>query len=173
MATMLAHAASPRDGGDLLDASIRALLLFDSEAQVIAIRELLSASRRETYYIEWGEPFDAGPDLLRDGVHDVCLLSCQSAEDELRVLRETESVARRAPIVVLTAASDQATEAAAMAAGATDSLDWDIIDTDRLDRTLRSAVERNRLVRHLGDALIQVAALRRSLARTAPDVGAG
>ncbi len=142
------------------DAPIRILLIEDNPADARLISEILTAGRDSGFELETRDRLSAGLERLRGGGVDVVLLDLSlpdsSGFDTFRRVREQ---ADNAPILLLTGFDDQAFAVAAVHEGAQDYLNKDQVSEYVLTRAIRYAIERNKLVRDLQDALAKVKTL--------------
>lgn len=124
--------------------SIRVLLVDDDPDMHLLVRSYL-ARFGARYALHGEQAFTAGRHALVDGPHDICLLDYdlgQGTGPEL--LAQARAAGARIPVVMLTGRDDAEADAEAMAAGVVDYLIKSKLDADRLDRTLRYAMERKR-----------------------------
>ncbi|MGP1664868.1 MAG: PAS domain S-box protein, partial [Rhodanobacter sp.] len=129
---------------------LRVLVVDDDEDDFILIRDLLSESHDSQYNFDWCATPEEGLRQLRQGGHDVYLVDYLLGPSNGLELIETvsrEGLSRA--FIVLTGRGNHAVDVAAMAAGASDYLVKGAIDAERLDRSIRYAVDRT----HFMDAL--------------------
>lgn len=126
---------------------IRLLVIEDNPGDARLVREALSEVRRPTFDVESADRLRRGIDRLQAGDVDVVLLDLglpdASGLDGLRALRESVPMV---PVVVLTISDDETLVWGAVAAGAQDYVVKGHLDPDVLARTLRYAIERQRLL---------------------------
>ncbi len=144
----------------MADGPIQVLLIEDNPADARLISEILTAGRDSGFELETRDRLSAGLDRLRDGGVDVVLLDLSLPDSSgfdtfRRVHEQTDSV----PILLLTGLDDQAFAVAAVHEGAQDFLNKDQVNEYVLTRAIRYAIERNKLVRDLQDALSKVKTL--------------
>ena len=131
----------------MADAPVRILLIDDDEDSFIITRARLSEIPDETFELFWIPAYEAALEAIRRQEHDVYLLDYQlGARDGLELLREAIAGGCTAPIIMLTGQADHEVDLRAMKAGAADYLVKDELNTNRLERTIRYAVERQRLL---------------------------
>ena len=131
----------------MADAPVRILLIDDDEDSFIITRARLSEIPDETFELFWIPAYEAALEAIRRQEHDVYLLDYPlGARDGLELLREAIAGGCTAPIIMLTGQADHEVDLRAMKAGAADYLVKDELNTNRLERTIRYAVERQRLL---------------------------
>jgi signal transduction histidine kinase len=133
----------------MADAAIRVLLIEDDPDDHVLTRGLLVQVYGQRFELDWQSTYAGGLEALARGEHDVCLVDYHLGEHSGLDLIQATAGGRRAPIVMLTGSESAATDTAAMRAGADDFLVKGTIDAALLDRSIRYAVERNRLEQRL------------------------
>src|SRR5262245_7631967 len=129
---------------------LRVLLIDDDEDSLIITRGLLSQVEGTVFNLEWASSYEAGLEALRKNGHDACLLDYNlGARNGLEVLQQAVADGCRVPIIMLTGQDDHEVDMQAMKAGAADYLIKDALDTTRLERSIRYAVERQQLLEAL------------------------
>lgn len=127
------------------EAKITVLLVDDDEDDYIITRDLISRIRHGEYQLSWLGDYDAALAAVRRREHDVCLLDYRlGSRTGLELLRETQGLETRLPIILLTGQGDHAIDLEAMNAGAADYLVKDQLTADVLERSIRYAIERKR-----------------------------
>ena len=117
------------------------------EDSFLITRGLLSQVQTCAFHLEWVNTYQLGLEALRRGGFDACLLDYQlGAHDGVELLREAIADGCRVPIVMFTGRSDMDIDLLAMQVGAADFLVKSALDTSRLERSIRYAVERQRLL---------------------------
>lgn len=127
---------------------IRLLLIDDDEDSLPITQGLLSQVKgRLSYELEWVDTYEAGLARLRRGGYDACLLDYRlGAQDGLELLRQARAEGCRGPVIMLTGQADHAIDVQATRAGAADYLVKESLDASHLERSIRYAVERQRLL---------------------------
>ncbi len=142
------------------DRPLRVLLIEDNPADARMIREMLIDVRGVPFDVESVDSLSTGLVRLADGARDVALLDLSLPDsrgfDTFLKLREK---AGAVPIVLLTGLDDEALAVRAVHEGAQDYLIKGQVDGHLLSRALRYAIERNKLIRELQDALANVKTL--------------
>ena len=100
--------------------------------------------------LRWVDRYDTGRTILFQRQFDVCLLDCGGINDcGLALLRDAVAGGCCEPIIVITGAADSRLDMEAMKAGAADYLVKGEFDANRLERAIRHASERARLLKAL------------------------
>lgn len=146
----LTEAASRRVTGERRMNGLRILLIDNHEDTFLFTRDLLAQTKVVTHELQWVKTYEEGLESLRRREHDAYLVDFQlGARCGLDLLRQAVLEGCRAPIILLTGQGDRAIDLQAMKAGAADFLEKGALDAVRLDRCLRYAVERHRLLQSL------------------------
>ncbi len=129
---------------------IRLLLVEDNPGDARLMRELLADAAPPRFDVVHVDCLRAALAALRDGqgVFDAVLLdlSLPDGEGLNTVMKVQEAVTPSPPIVVLTGRDDQEIALRAVQLGAQDYLLKDRVDGALLDRSVRYAIERDRLI---------------------------
>jgi CheY-like chemotaxis protein len=143
---------------------VNILIIDDSEADFELTRSALERQALLTYAFQWERDFDAALRRVIADPFDVILLDYRlGPHDGLGILKAARAAGVRTPFVVLTGFSSTEIDLAAMRAGAVDFIPKDRLDPLLLERSIRYAVERQRLleqVEHLRLQREQAAELR-------------
>lgn len=118
---------------------LRRILVIDDElTQLQLIREMVLHFRRERFVVDFCHTFEQGLQHLLTGRHAVCLLDYQlEAQNGIDLIREARAAHCRVPIILLTGASSDDIENAAISAGAIDYLVKSEINPQLLERVVR------------------------------------
>ena len=139
---------------------LRVLLIEDNPADARMISEMLKGLPEGVFELESVDRLSTGLERLGDGERDVVLLDLSLPDsqgfDTFLKLREK---AGAVPIVLLTGLDDEALAIRAVHEGAQDYLNKGQVDAHLLSRAIRYAIERNKLIRELQDALVNVKTL--------------
>jgi signal transduction histidine kinase/FixJ family two-component response regulator len=123
-------------------APVKVLLVDDDEDDYIITRNLISKIKDRRYELEWLDNFDDALATVLRREHDICLLDYRlGARTGLELLRETKSFNGRLPMILLTGQGDHEIDLEAMKAGAADYLIKGQLDSDKLERAVRYAIE--------------------------------
>jgi two-component system cell cycle sensor histidine kinase/response regulator CckA len=123
------------------DTRVRVLLVDDDEDDYLITRGLVSQIRDNDYQLEWLDNYDAALAAILRREHGLCLLDYRlDGRTGLELLRETQSLPGRPPIILLTGQGDHAIDLEAMKAGAADYLVKGQLTADMLERAIRYAI---------------------------------
>ena len=125
----------------------RVLLVEDDPDDYIIVRDLLSEIEGSRFELDWVTSYDAGLDAIDREQHDVYLLDYRLGERTgLDLMKQSIENGCKAPMILLTGQGDRAIDLEAMNAGADDYLVKGRIYPDMLERSIRYAIERHRLL---------------------------
>jgi diguanylate cyclase (GGDEF)-like protein/PAS domain S-box-containing protein len=129
------------------------VLLIDDDAFAFRVVKALLEEAKSTIVLEWADSYEKGLDLLVDGGADVCLLDYQLGEKSgLELLGAAAARGVRTPVVMLTASTDRHTDVEAMRLGAVDYLVKGEFTGAVLERIVRYAAERARVLEKLRES---------------------
>ena len=132
------------------DCAVRVLLVEDDEDDYVLTRDLLAEGFGSRFAVVWASSRTAGLDQLTQGHFDVALLDYNlGSETGIDLLREARARGCRTPVIMLTGQNDRATDIDAMHAGAADYLVKGRVTGDMLERAIRYARERHRLLEEI------------------------
>jgi two-component system cell cycle response regulator len=132
------------------DPVVRVLLVEDDEDDYVLTRDLLAEGFGGHVTVEWASTRSAGLKLLTEALFDVALLDFNlGRETGLDLLREARARGCRTPVIMLTGQDDRTTDLNAMHAGAADYLVKGRVTSDMLERAIRYARERHRLLEEI------------------------
>lgn len=132
---------------------IRVLLIEDDEDDFVLTRELLDASSRTRFDLSWAATYDEAVSAVARRQHDVYLVDYRlGRRDGLDLLRHVRALGITAPMILLTGATADDIDLAAMEAGAADYLVKGSIDTQLLERSIRYALQQNRTLQALRES---------------------
>jgi PAS domain S-box-containing protein len=124
------------------------LLVEDDEDDYILTRELLSETRGSRYHLEWATSFEDGLKALAAGTFDAVLVDYNlGPENGLDLMRAGVELGFPGPYILLTGQGSYDVDLAAMQAGAADYIVKGEIDPGLLERAIRYAIERQRLLK--------------------------
>ncbi|MFQ5809040.1 MAG: histidine kinase dimerization/phospho-acceptor domain-containing protein, partial [Armatimonadota bacterium] len=126
---------------------IKVLLVDDDEDDYIMTRDLLDeAGGGGAFALDWVTTYEEGLQAIGRREHDVYLLDYRlGARDGLELLREAIESGCKAPMILVTGQGDREVDLEAMKAGAADYLVKSDVDAPLLERSIRYAIERNRM----------------------------
>jgi DNA-binding response OmpR family regulator len=137
---------------------MRVLLIEDNKDDVLLIREMLAEVRggslfTGTFELECADRLSTGLERLAEGGLDVVLLDLSLPDSRgLDTFVRVHTQAPGVPIVVLTGLEDETQATQTMRAGAQDYLVKGQVDSNLLGRSIRYAIERQRLLTELEGA---------------------
>ena len=132
------------------DPVVRVLLVEDDEDDYVLTRDLLADGFGGRCSVEWASTRAGGLELLTEAEFDVALLDFNlGRETGLDLLQEARARGCRTPVIMLTGQDDRATDLKAMHAGAADYLVKGRVTSDMLERAIRYARERHRLLEEI------------------------
>lgn len=132
---------------------IRILLVEDNPRDARLLRMILGDAETVTFELQEAARLEEGLALLERGAFDVLLLDLMLPDSQgIETVRRARACAPYIPIVVLTAFSDDAHAVQAVQAGAQDYLIKGSVETDLLVRSIRYAIERQRMLAELEQA---------------------
>ena len=141
--------------------SIKVLIIEDYEGDAKLISRFLSKAENIYFEIEHAELMSAGMDLLGKKNFDV-IISDLGLPDSMGVgtLVKLHSSYPDIPMIVLTGLDDENTALSAVQSGAQDYLVKGQIDTGQLIRSIRYAMERQKLITELEKRLKEIKTLQ-------------
>lgn len=127
---------------------IKVLLIEPDAEDAELVRSVLLDVEDAVYRLDWEADVAQGIAAWSRHAHDVCLLDWSAADPEAGcdLLEAIRSHAVLTPVIVLTRGLARRADMAAMQAGASDYLAKGQLDSLGLERALRYAVERHRLL---------------------------
>lgn len=132
------------------DPVVRVLLVEDDEDDYVLTRDLLAEGFGGHVTVEWASTRSAGLELLTEALFDVALLDFNlGRETGLDLLREARARGCHTPVIMLTGQDDRTSDLNAMHAGAADYLVKGRVTGDMLERAIRYARERHRLLEEI------------------------
>ncbi len=137
------------------DLSLRALLVDDEEDSYVLIRGLLEASAPGHVELEWARSYEAGLAALTAGTFDVALVDFKLGHGQptgLELIRAGSALDTCCAMILLTSQGDREIDLEAMRLGAASFIDKADLVVCNLDRSIRYAVERERLLADLRES---------------------
>jgi diguanylate cyclase (GGDEF)-like protein len=137
--------------------TIHILLIDDDEDDYLILREYLTElDDYAKYSLDWEQTYQAGLIQIQRGIHDIYLVDHYlGAFSGLNLLQEVVQAGSQAPVIMITGQSDPQIDLASLRAGAMDYLVKGQIDGQLLERSIRYALERNRLLIKIRDLAVR------------------
>jgi diguanylate cyclase (GGDEF)-like protein len=137
--------------------TIHILLIDDDEDDFLILRDYLKElDHQERYGLDWVQTYQAGLMQIQKDSHDIYLIDHFLGEQTgLDLLKEAIVAGCQGPLIIITGKSAPEIDQAAMQAGATDYLVKDKLDGALLERSIRYALERNRLLNKIRDLAVR------------------
>jgi DNA-binding response OmpR family regulator len=141
--------------------SITILYIEDNSADVVLVREMLADEPNLTCVLENAPRLAAGLERLARGGIDLTLLDLSLPDSHgLETFLTLKNKASGVPVIVMTGMDDEALAVKAVQAGAQDYLVKRHLNTNLLVRAIRYAIEREKLLASLRQALEQIKTLK-------------
>lgn len=129
---------------------MKILLIEDDPDDYVIIKTFLANISPGGYALEWVNTYEAALREVGKSRFDVYLLDYRlGANSGLDLLREMIAEGCRSPIILLTGYGDHSVDLEAMRIGAADYLSKRQLSSESLERSIRYAVERGRVVEEL------------------------
>jgi len=139
---------------------IRILLVEDDEDDYVLVRQLLSEIGRYQFELIWSKNYAETLEQASKGSYDVCLMDYRlSGHDGLMVLKELKDRHFQSPVIILTGYGDREIDIEAMRLGAADYLEKFGLTTDKLERSIRYAIDRSMTLKALIESEAKLRAL--------------
>lgn len=136
---------------------LKLLLIEDNENDYLLFKRLLLKIEDVSYSLIWARDYAEALEIIKQETFDVYLidynLGNRTGLDLLAVLKEKETA--MVPIIFLTGIGDRKIDMAAMKAGAADYLVKGQFEPYLLERSIRYAIERTRLINELSELAIR------------------
>ena len=137
----------------MAEPAVRVLLVDDDEDEQVIIGDLLRSAGPGRFELSWASTYEQGLRATLDSGCDVCLVDYRlGPRTGLDLLAEVMATPGHPEIILLTGDGDPDVDAAAAKAGAADYLVKGELTAAVLQRSIRYAVERGRMLRDLRDA---------------------
>jgi diguanylate cyclase (GGDEF)-like protein len=137
--------------------SVRVLLIEDDEDDYVLLKDSLNEPDFPTRFTtNWVTTYQEGLKEIEKNEHDVYLIDHYlGADSGLDLLREAIQSGCQAPLIIVTGQSAREIDQAALEAGAMDYLVKGEINGQILERTIRYAIERNRLLKQIRELVVR------------------
>jgi two-component system cell cycle response regulator len=137
----------------IYDRTIKVLLIEDDEDDYLITKKMLAEIKDIRFDLQWKSAYAIGLEAIVKNEYDIVLLDYQLGEKNgLELLREAGEKGCVLPVILLTGFGGREVDLEAMRAGAVDYLIKGRVDANTLDRSIRYAIERNRLVHALRES---------------------
>jgi len=135
------------------DRTIKILLIEDDEDDYLIAKKMLAEIKDIRFDLQWKSTYATGLEAMVKNEYDIVLLDYQLGEKNgLDLLREAGEKGCVLPVILLTGYGGREVDLEAMRAGAVDYLVKGRVDANILDRSIRYAIERHRLVHALRES---------------------
>ncbi len=137
--------------------SIHILLVEDDEDDYLILRDcLLDLDGQVRFVLDWVPTYQDGLTHIQHANHDVYLIDHYLGERSgLDLLKEAIQAGCQEPMIIITGQSDPEIDQASLLAGATDYLEKNHITGLLLERAIRYAIERNRLLKQIRELAVR------------------
>jgi PAS domain S-box-containing protein len=133
--------------------TLKILQIDHDAARHAGIRALLGAAKTVDYQIDWVQTSEAGLQLIGEHRHDAYLVDYHlGPANGLELIRAAHHRGIvRAPMILIAGADGPPHDVEALVAGADDYLEQDALNAAVLDRSIRYAIQRRRMLEDLKD----------------------
>jgi len=132
--------------------SVRILIIDDDKDDFLIISDFIKHIPENSFQIDWCYTYDQGVEHLKNHTHDIYFVDYRlGAKTGLDFLREAMELHVEEPIILLTGKGNHAIDIKAMQTGATDYLIKSELNTEKLERCIRYALERSASMQALRD----------------------
>src|SRR5229473_6191475 len=132
----------------MAESEVRVLLVDDDEEEYVVIGDLLRAAGKDRFNLTWVPTYEQGLEAILASRCDVCLVDFRlGGRSGLDLLAEVATISNYPQVILLTGRGDQVVDTAAMNAGAADYLDKAELTAALLERSIRFALERGRILK--------------------------
>jgi PAS domain S-box-containing protein len=122
---------------------VRIMIIDDDEDDFLILNNYIKNIQGRTFLIDWCVDQAAALVDMRHNRHDLYFIDFKlGAKTGLDILKEAVSTTCIEPIIMLTGMGSRDLDIAALSAGATDYLNKSELTTDKLERSIRYAIER-------------------------------
>lgn len=143
--------------------NVRVLIVEDDEDYYTLALDMLAASERMKFAVDWAPNYQAGLDALQGNERDVALVDYRlGTRNGLELIREARTLGCTTPIIMLTGLDDPALDDEALAAGAADYLVKVGLSEASLHRAIRYTLERKRAEERLRESELKFSSVTKS-----------
>lgn len=134
-------------------APLAILLVDDDEEDYLLTTDYLRDIQGQQFDVTWASTYDEGLAYLSERHYDLCFFDyLLGARTGLDLLRIAQALHLRTPVILLTGKKDNKLDTEALRLGVADYLVKGEIDTEKLERSIRYALERTAALRALRDS---------------------
>lgn len=124
---------------------INILLVEDDESDYLITKEMLSEIRTQKYNINWIPTYEKAVSEIQKEDYDIFLIDYSlGVKTGIDLMDEIQDKNRNIPIIILTGLDDYSIDILSMKKGVSDFLVKGKIDTEKLERSIRYAIENKR-----------------------------
>ena len=135
---------------------LRILLVDDDEDDFLLTSDYLQEIPGKNFYIEWARSFNEALEKIRTRSHDIYIFDfLLGARTGLDLLQQAVSLGCEEPIILLTGKGDRKIDAEATRLGASDYLVKGELDAEKLERSIRYALEQTAMLKALRESEIR------------------
>lgn len=129
---------------------IRILMVDDDEDDFIIIRDLLAEVKDQRYRLTWISSYEQALVQIKDPDYDLFLFDFHlGAHTGLKLLEQVKENGWKVPVIFLTEHDDRQTDLQVMKSGAFDFIPKSEITSSMLERSIRYAIERQKIEEEL------------------------
>ena len=137
------------------------LVFRDNAVDVEKLRQMLSEDYEEPFCLKIADNIDEGIQIISQGEIDIILMDLTLSKPlELEKFKKIYNTNQNIPVVILTGLYDKNTAIKALSIGAQDYLPPQNLNSELLSRTIRYALERNKIRIQLREALDNIKILK-------------
>ncbi|MBN9381687.1 MAG: PAS domain S-box protein [Chitinophagaceae bacterium] len=130
--------------------STRVLIMEDDEDDYLIIEACIRDIPEKKFVIDWCYEYDEALRRIKEGCYDIYFIDyLLGARTGLELLREAVALGCEEPLVLLTGIDNRDVDVQAMTTGAADFLVKSEINTEKLERSIRYALERSAHIKAL------------------------
>ena len=137
----------------MAETEVRVLLVDDDEDEYAIVGDLLRAAGLDKFALSWAPTYEQGLEAILASCCDVCLVDYRlGRRSGLDLLAEVTALSGHPQVILLTGEGDRGVDLTATQGGAADYLIKGELTPALLERSIRYALERGRILRELRDA---------------------
>lgn len=123
---------------------INILLVDDDEDDFLLTKDHLSDIEGKNFEVTWANSFEKGKEEIKKNQFDILIFDyLLGAKTGIDLITEAHQAGNEAPVILLTGKGDRQTDIRAMQMGASDYLVKSEMDSEKLDRAIRYAIDRS------------------------------